>query len=287
LHGYVLSFSASAGSEHVGGAGNICKVEIDAKNTNKYASQVHGSIFTLTKPEKEKLDALELAYDSVLMEVWPYEEDYEKSQNSQTETKLLKKYMCYVCILTPEKAARLLQEKATNSKAFTPHFQKDAKPGVNYLQTLIRGATEIGLEKDYIEYLKAWPSIGFRAFEIEKVKWPTDPVRLFYMSEVEKSKNSETGEKHIVIKGIVFDMLTGLPGLWAKMFFGKDVTMLFAKRWAWSNDENTKDLKHLEEEQKAYIHDQLWLLTNGYGVFGKLAGRLHPDEANSLESYDW
>ncbi|ETO10213.1 hypothetical protein RFI_27162 [Reticulomyxa filosa] len=238
--------------------GNICKAESSSEE-NKYKSEVHGSIFALNKIDKAKLDGMEASYDSVPMEVHTYKDDYENSTK-----KILEKYTCFTYIFTQEKGERLKKEKEEGKDvALVPVFRRDRKPGLNYLETLIRGATEIGLEKGYIEYLKSHSAIGFHPFDISAVKWPTDPVRLFTMSEVEKSKSPEAQARYMVAKGIVFELPKSLPKIWIAMFVGNDMTLFFAKRWAWSDD-SVKDLKSLQQGQKDYINDQLWLLASGH-----------------------
>jgi len=162
------------------------------------------------------------------------------------------------------------------------------KPDLNYLETLIRGATEIGLEQEYIDYLKLWPAIPFHKFDFGEIKWPTNPIRLFKMTEVLESKNEEVPTRYMVLKGLVFGIGKDVPKSWASLFVGSDVTLsFFGKRWAWADDDNTKDSKQFQEKQKLYIYDQLWILSHGYWYFGKLVGKLHPEEVNSFESYGW
>ena len=148
------------------------------------------------------------------------------------------------------------------------------KPEKNYLDMIIYGAQQLGLEDQYIERLKGFESIPFVEYNPTEQHLEAINQRVWTMEEVENPDAFMS-----VMKGVVFD-LTKFPSTWQGKLCRKDITLLWANRWAYANEENCKSVEALEEQQKVYLNGELqkWL----QGAWGcKIVGKV------DCATYEW
>ena len=152
----------------------------------------------------------------------------------------------------------------------------------NYRDTLVVGAMRNNLSEEYINYLKSLPVISQLKYKLnEKDKNMIFKQKEFVMNDIKKS------EDLFVLKGVVLSVKQSKFLNFQKLVVGRDITLVSARRWAFSTNKNCKNIASLEEKQKEYInHSLLDLMRNNlWGV--KCVGTLKQTEKNCFESYAW
>jgi len=235
---------------------------------------VHGIVMRLTPEDMDKLSGLELSYRSQMVTAYSYEEPTSPIQ-------------VHTFIFDKECEQRIAKEIENKShiKQVTRFFDPNGggkKPEKNYLNTIIRGAKEMGLDKEYIERLKHFESIPILQYQPTKEQLKAIHGRVWTMKELQQFKEENPTECVSVVKGIVFDMAK-YPPSWKQKVNGKDLTLIYAARWAYAKPENSKSMTTLALGQKAYINGEVQKLLNGvYGA--KIMGKV--DAAKYIHGFD-
>ena len=102
---------------------------------------------------------------------------------------------------------------------------------------------------------------------------------MWTLEELEEYANRDDNYT-LALKGIVFEMGLMPRGDFKDTNNGKDVTLVWANRWAYASEENTKSVDALEDVQKEYLNAEVqsWLSgERGIQTLGKLGS----------EHYDW
>lgn len=188
LFGWQLVFNLRTFFQHEGGMGNVC-------HTGNPDHVTHGVLHSFHEEAIPLLDQMEgggHAYNRVEVEIETYDQEKKKA---------------HIYVARPE---RLLEGRGL--------------PSPRYLNILIRGATQIGLDPAYIETLRqvpTHPQPDFPPFE-----FPAAPTTVF---------TAESLAEHpfyTALAGAVFDMSASMeefPFL-ETLLGGKDSTLFFLKR---------------------------------------------------------
>merc|ERR1712154_448704 len=77
--------------------------------------------------------------------------------------------------------------------------------------------------------------------------------KIWNMEDIDQYILDNPTECVSILKGIVLEMAEYPPSR-KHMVNGKDITMMYAKRWAHANAKNCQSMDALEEEQKVYVN---------------------------------
>lgn len=195
LHGWRLTFNVQHWFHHEGGMANI-------QPSSDPADLVEGVVHLCPDDSLDSLDAVEsygLGYDRIEVEV--------------------------------EAAAGKI--KAQTYIGLPAFIDESCLPTKRYLNIIIKGATEMGLSKNYLMKLRHHPflrQINYPAFQAPHGNWP------------HYNKNSLANHKAFTaLGGHVFDMQNARPKLQGiiGLLGGKDMTLFFVKRHDTSDGNET------------------------------------------------
>ena len=237
--------------------------------------KVHGVIMILYKKDLQRLAKMETSYNLKILNAFPY-----KQRNKSINV--------YTLIFDKKCENRIKNEIANNKnmKQVMRFFDINGggkKPEKNYLDTIIRGAKELRLHDHYIQFLMSFDykpilKLNPTQKQIEKING-----KIWTMSDIKQYISNNPKECISILKGIVFDM-EKFPPSWKQIVNGKDITMMYASRWAYANKDNCKSLQSLHDKQKLYINGELQKLLNGiYNV--KILGKMNSKTYQHAYSY--
>ncbi|MCG8428834.1 MAG: gamma-glutamylcyclotransferase [Chromatiales bacterium] len=228
LHGWCLRFNVQHFFRHEGGVGNI-------EHCEEAGSRVLGVLYDCPDESLQPLDAVEAyghGYDRITVEV---EADGERISA-----------LTYVGM---------------------PEFIDDrCLPSRRYLNIVVDGARQAGLDSDYIQALKAQP-----------VHQPDDYPPFMPPSGDYPAFDVESLARHPLYTGLygaVFDMSEARPlHEYLKRFFGgRDMTLFHLKRLDSSDGkESMEDIQHgrLNEAQQRYLNGYLNEYAKEYRYVGR------------------
>ena len=282
LHGYKLNFGMYVGGIMDPAFASIHKSDQDT---------VHGCLLYLNDTNWTKLKNYEGVYDLLEVEI----EIYSNRNNiNGSYIKNDKNYIKAFTFIYNEQTMDKLQKLKDKGeiKRRINVYKQDAKPGKNYLNTLIRGATDLKLDEKYIDFLKNVDHIEYPDHNNLKFDEGTDEykkmnAKVFSMDEIVNSENNDEGP-YTVLKGIVFSMKHAITSL-KNRDKCKDATLIFAKRWAFANEENTSCIEKLEDDQKEYLNAMLYsaILYKSDTAWYKCVGILSEKEKYGYKNYEW
>lgn len=215
LHGWKLAFNVRHWFRHEGGVGNI----IPSDNPG---DQVQGMLHVCEDEHLPLLDAVEAygtGYDRVEVEL-------------ETEHGMI---------------------KATTYVGMPGYLDDNCLPTRRYLNILLKGASEAGLDEKYIEKLRQQPLNPVKDYP--PFQHPT--------TESEFNEESLSGHPmYTALAGAVFDMQAARSDLHClfALFGGKDMTLFHLKRHDTSDGTETlDDIKHgrISEAGSRYINAYL------------------------------
>ncbi|MDX1811522.1 MAG: gamma-glutamylcyclotransferase family protein [Gammaproteobacteria bacterium] len=217
LHDWKLAFNVRHWFRHEGGVGNI----IPAENSE---NQVHGMLHLCEDEHLPLLDAVEAygtGYDRIDIEV-------------ETDHGMI---------------------KATTYVGMPGYLDDNCLPTRRYLNIILKGATEAGLDEAYIEKLR---------------QQPLNPVKEyppFQHPDTEREFNEKSLSEHplyTALGGAVFDMQHARSDLHClfDLFGGKDMTLFHLKRH--DTSDGTETLEDVKQDRiseagrkylNAYLHE--------------------------------
>merc|ERR1712228_843309 len=228
--------------------------------------EVHGVIMRLKQSDLSKLQTLERSYRLQTVSAYLYKNRISKAFNVWT----------FVFDQQCEERIKCEIKNDKNVKQVIRFFDKSGggkKPEKNYLNTILRGANELNLDREYIQKLEKFESLPIVKYNPTMNQLQRINDKIWNASDIEQFIFDNPNECVSIFKGIVLDM-ANYPPSWKQMVNGKDITMKYAKRWAFGNSENCKTTKTLENEQKIYLNGELQKLLNGlYGV--RILGKMN------------
>ena len=204
---------------------------------------VHGVIMRLTQHDMDKLNRLELSYRLQTVTAYSYE---DRARPIEVNTLIFDK-QC-------QERIRKEIESKPHIKQLMRFFDPNGggkKPEKNYLDTILRGAKEMDLEKEYIAGLEQFESIPILEYQPTEQQLKAIHGRVWTMEQVQQYIAEHPAECVSVFKGIVFDMAR-YPPSWKPKVNGKDLTMAYA-----ADKENCKSMESLEDGQRAYINGEV------------------------------
>ncbi|WP_141734057.1 cytochrome b5 domain-containing protein [Oligoflexus tunisiensis] len=145
------------------------------------------------------------------------------------------------------------------------------QPSRRYLNILLRGAEQMGLDPEYINILK---SIEVKTDPVNRpFHFPLRPSRIFSQEDL------KAHPYHTAIAGAVFDMTVARPDhQYLRDFFkGKDMTLFFLKRMDTSDGtESFEDIYkgRISNEQRRYLTNYLHEFDREYHYVGKMEYQL-------------
>eukprot|EP01083_Nonionella_stella_P004964 14509_1 len=240
---------------------------------------VHGIIMRLKQSDFTLLKALEISYRAVKLKAYSY-------QNRTT-----KPLDVYTFVFDKQCEDRIKHELATDSTIKqVPRFFDihggGRKPDKNYVDTIIRGAKELKLDSDYIKTLETVECVPIVQYKRTVRQLQQINNKIWTLPELTQYMAQDSARCVSILKGIVFDMAQ-FPPSWKPMVRGKDMTMFYAKRWAYAKSDNCESLDALETQQKVYVNGEVQKFLNGlYGV--KILGKMDKNTYKfAHDNYKW
>lgn len=228
LHGWKLLFNVQHWFRHEGGVGNI-------QPSDRSADRVQGLVHACEDGDLALLDAVEsygVGYDRIEVEL--------------------------------ETARGPL--RALTYVGLPSYLNDSCRPTRRYLNILLKGAVEAGLDGAYIEALRRHPvhaELAYPPFE-----HPAGPLPVFDRSSLADHP------RHTALAGAVFDMSCARPRLhclW-DLFGGRDMTLFYLKRLDSSDGSETlADIEEgrISEAGRSYLNAYLHAYDEEFRYIGR------------------
>jgi sulfite reductase (NADPH) flavoprotein alpha-component len=228
LHGWKLLFNVQHWFRHEGGVGNI-------HPSDRPTDRVQGLVHACEDRDLELLDAVEsygVGYDRIEVEL--------------------------------ETACGPL--RALTYVGLRSYLNDSCRPTRRYLNILLKGALEAGLEGAYIKALRQHPVQAEPAYP--PFEHPAGPLPVF-------DRSSLAGHpRHTALAGAVFDMSVARPRLhclW-DLFGGRDMTLFYLKRLDSSDGSETlADIEdgRISEAGRSYLNAYLHEYAEEFRYIGR------------------
>merc|ERR1712129_110077 len=114
---------------------------------------------------------------------------------------------------------------------------------------------ELKLDGKYIEKLEEFECIPILKYNPTRKQLSAIHGKIWSLDDVKKYILDNPNECVSIFKGIVLHM-ADYPPSWKHMVNGRDITMMYAKRWAHGNAVNCESMNSLEDDQKVYVNGE-------------------------------
>ena len=237
---------------------------------------VHGVIMKLKRNDFKRLSIMELSYRTVKLPAYSYE---NPNKIITVHTFIFDK----ICQDRIKNEIKKLKDKQQVIRIFNP---KGEKPTKNYLDTIVRGAKELKLDEKYVKRLQEVEYVPMIPFNPTKEQLNKINGKIWKMNDIKHVNKKNKSACVSIFKGIVLDM-GKFPPSWKMLVKGNDITLMYARRWAYVNEFNCKSIYNLEDGQKEYINHEVQTLLNGV-YDAKILGKMDQFTYEfGYDNYQW